>query len=100
MNSQEDFIGKIIPIGDGTNYRMKCYLINEYSSWWILEYFAKHRFLWWRWSEWRTHYCYTNYGAGETEHDFTVKKTYKEDDDDECVMYCGEGELDFLGIDY
>jgi len=91
-------INRTIAIGDSTKYRMRCSSFNEYSSLWILEHFVDNKFLWWKWSEWETLIVYTNYGGGETDHIFNVRKRHEEDD--QYIMYAGEAELDFLYIEY
>ncbi len=91
-------VNRIIAIGDGTQYQMRCFSVGKYSSKWILEHFVHNRFLWWTWSKWEVLIGYTNFGAGETEQIFDVRKRH--DEDDEVVMYAGEGELDFLGLEY
>jgi hypothetical protein len=91
-------IGRILPIGDGSNYRIRCINETKYSSKWILEEFIKRKFLWWEWEEWDTLIFTTNYGAGDTTHECVFKKRHEEPDID--VIYQAEGELDFLGLEY
>jgi hypothetical protein len=40
----------------------------------------------------------TNFGAGDTEHEFTIKREPTDTDQD--LIWCAEAELDFLGLEY
>lgn len=91
-------INRVINIGNGSLFRMRCCKINLRSSSWVLEEFVEKGILWWKKKKWVTLILYTNYGWGEVQHDYIYKK--QPGDNDETVMYNGEGQLDFLGIEY
>jgi len=92
-----DKVGDVIAIGDGIFYRLYCYNVTSYYSYWILQVYEHHKFLWWKWEGWEEFEFSTNYGAGETIHHFITKR---KDNPHEELVWQAELELDFLGIEY
>ena len=95
METSND-LGRIIQIND--EFRLRCIILNRRTTTWILESFCHERFLFWKWTEWKALKIITNFGAGDTEHEFTIKREPTDTDQD--LIWCAEAELDFLGLEY